>query len=168
MRSLKKHVQKVVGQNCRCKKCDLHNTEPRILRDPILSKIPSCAVTYWEHRSENSTILILVESNPSKGFTKFENLNLNFQRFFRYITAFSNFQILKTVFFEQQRGIARISRHQRQRQPTQAMTIAATTTTATAAPTRAQWWSHQGSTGGERTASSSRDDSSGSTTYQYS
>ena len=47
---------------------------------------------------ENSTILILVESNPSKEFTKFENLNLNFQRFFRYITTFSNFQILKTVF----------------------------------------------------------------------
>ena len=43
-------------------------------------------------------ILILVESNPSKGFTKFENLNLNFQRFFRYITTFFNFQILKTVF----------------------------------------------------------------------
>ena len=43
-------------------------------------------------------ILILVESNPSKGFTKFENLNLNFQRFFRYITAFSNFQILKIIF----------------------------------------------------------------------
>ena len=37
-------------------------------------------------------------SSPSKGFTKFENLNLNFQRFFRYITTFSNFQILKTVF----------------------------------------------------------------------
>ena len=43
-------------------------------------------------------ILILVESNPSKGFTKFENLNLNFQRFFRYITTFSNFKFLKTVF----------------------------------------------------------------------
>ena len=68
----------------------------------------------------------------------------------------------------EQRGIARISCHQQQRQPTQAMTIAATTTTATAAPTRARWWSQQGSTGGERTASSSRDDSSGSTTYQYS
>ena len=78
--------------------CGVHNTEPRILRGPIFRKIPSCAATYWEHRSENSTILILVESNPSKGFTKFENLNLNFQRFFRYITTFSNFQILKTVF----------------------------------------------------------------------
>ena len=76
----------------------IHNTEPRILRGPILGKIPSCAVTYWEHRSENSTILILVESNPSKGFTKFENLNLNFQRFSRYITTFSKFQILNTVF----------------------------------------------------------------------
>ena len=43
-------------------------------------------------------ILILVESNPSKEFTKFENLNLNFQRFFRYITTFSNFKFLKTVF----------------------------------------------------------------------
>ena len=29
----------------------IHNTEPRILRDPILSKIPSCAVTCTEHRS---------------------------------------------------------------------------------------------------------------------
>ena len=46
-------------------------------------------------------ILILVESNPSKEFTKFENLNLNFQRFSRYITTFSNFQILKTVFWAQ-------------------------------------------------------------------
>ena len=43
-------------------------------------------------------ILILVESNPSKGFTKFENLNLNFQRFSRYITTFSNFNFFKTVF----------------------------------------------------------------------
>ena len=68
----------------------------------------------------------------------------------------------------EQREVARISRHQQQQRPTQAMTIAATTKTATAAPTRAQWWSHQGSTGRERTTSCGRDDSSGSTTYQYS
>ena len=51
------------------------------------------------HSAETSAIESSSRSGLEKVFHKLKFLNLNFQRFFGYITSFSNFQILIIVFW---------------------------------------------------------------------